>query len=259
VKLLKTVYIFLLILLGLSSQVFASGFAITTQGAKAVGMGTAFVATADDPSAVYYNPAGLAGLNDAAVYLGTTAMSPSTTFDNKTGAKEETEDQVFLPPHLCMAYPLRNLALGLGVYAPFGMGTRWSDTGLTRYLATDSESETININPTVAMRVRSWLMLGAGIDFMRSTVVMKKMVDQSSVGGGDAPFILDGNGDGWGYNAGIIIIPDKRLRLGASYRSEVKIDYNRTGASAVIRRGIIQDKRQNIHNISGCADHRGRF
>ncbi|MDQ2971238.1 MAG: hypothetical protein M3R34_08870, partial [Acidobacteriota bacterium] len=38
---------------------FPSGFQVMTQGAKATGMGLAFTAVADDPSAIFYNPAGL--------------------------------------------------------------------------------------------------------------------------------------------------------------------------------------------------------
>ncbi len=37
---------------------FGKVFTINEQGAKAVGMGGAFVAQADDPTAVYYNPLG---------------------------------------------------------------------------------------------------------------------------------------------------------------------------------------------------------
>lgn len=38
-------------------------------GAKAIGMGGAFVATADDPSAVFWNPAGLTGLKGTRAYV----------------------------------------------------------------------------------------------------------------------------------------------------------------------------------------------
>lgn len=204
---------------------FASGFRIEPQGAKAMGMGNAFVAMADDPSAIYYNPAGLAGLNEPALYLGATAVIPSTNFENTSGAGEATESQVFLPPHLYVIYPAHNMAFGLGVYAPFGLGTKWSETGLTRYQATESRIETVNVNPAIAIKVRPWLLFGAGLDYMRSKAVMEKMVDQSLVGGTDAPFSLEGDGYGWGYNAGLIIIPDERLRIGMSYRSAIKIDY----------------------------------
>ena len=38
---------------------FAGGFAANEQGAKASGMANAFSAQADDPTAVYFNPAGI--------------------------------------------------------------------------------------------------------------------------------------------------------------------------------------------------------
>ncbi|HAL87456.1 MAG TPA: aromatic hydrocarbon degradation protein, partial [Deferribacteraceae bacterium] len=54
----------------LPSAAFASGFAINEQGAKALGMGGAFAAQADDPTAVYYNPAGITQLEGTQVSLG---------------------------------------------------------------------------------------------------------------------------------------------------------------------------------------------
>ncbi|HYV40752.1 MAG TPA: hypothetical protein VEO02_03075, partial [Thermoanaerobaculia bacterium] len=38
---------------------FPSGFQLNTQGARAMGMGLAFTAVANDPSAIFFNPAGL--------------------------------------------------------------------------------------------------------------------------------------------------------------------------------------------------------
>ena len=44
------------------AMAFGSGFAINENGTKAVGMGGAFAATADDPTAIYFNPAGIVQL-----------------------------------------------------------------------------------------------------------------------------------------------------------------------------------------------------
>lgn len=222
-------YVFLFLLL-FSGTVSASGYKIDQQGSKALGMADAFVATADDPSAVYFNAAGLAGQREPALYLGVSALAPSTMFKNMAGAEEETNGEVFLPPHLYLAYPSGNITFGLGIYAPFGLGTKWRDAGLTRYQATESDVETLNINPAVAVRVKPWLLLGAGVDYMKSNASLKKMVDQSLAGGSDAKTVLEGDGDGWGYNAGVIIIPDERLRFGISYRSAIEVDYTGTAS-----------------------------
>ncbi|MCB0729721.1 MAG: PorV/PorQ family protein [Ignavibacteriae bacterium] len=45
----------------------AAPFLNISQGARAAGMGSAFVAVADDPSAIFWNPAGLARLNNHGV------------------------------------------------------------------------------------------------------------------------------------------------------------------------------------------------
>jgi len=59
----------LLVLLFTASTSFAAGFRLPEAGAKAMGMGFAFTAQADDPSAIYFNPAGLTQLK------GTTSSS----------------------------------------------------------------------------------------------------------------------------------------------------------------------------------------
>ena len=62
----------LLVLVLTASTSFAAGFRLPEAGAKAMGMGFAFTAQADDPSAIYYNPAGLTQLKGQNVMLGLT-------------------------------------------------------------------------------------------------------------------------------------------------------------------------------------------
>src|SRR5213075_3157024 len=52
----------------------AGGFAINEKGSKATAMGGAFAAFADDPSAMYYNPAGLGGNDKLTVMVGVTLI-----------------------------------------------------------------------------------------------------------------------------------------------------------------------------------------
>ena len=46
----------------LSENSYAIGFLLPNQDATAIGRGNAFAATADNPSAIYYNPAGISQL-----------------------------------------------------------------------------------------------------------------------------------------------------------------------------------------------------
>src|SRR5512143_3819169 len=62
----------LLVLLFAAASANAAGFRLPEAGAKAMGMGFAFTAQADDPSAIYFNPAGLTQLDGQNVMVGGT-------------------------------------------------------------------------------------------------------------------------------------------------------------------------------------------
>jgi long-chain fatty acid transport protein len=195
-------------------------------GAKAAGMGTAFVAIADDPSAIAHNAAGLTQLKSTNTYGGATAVIPSTKYESPSGESEETKFQVFFPPHLYVSSDLNteSLAVGLGVFSPFGIGGRdWSNNGPTRYISTESTIATITVNPAVAWQITPWLSTGFGGFYLYSVNTAERMVDQSMFGAGDGKFKLDADGDAWGYNFGILVSPLEEFSLGFAYRSKVNV------------------------------------
>ena len=68
------------------SNAFASGFQLNEQGARALAMGGAFAGLANDPSALYFNPAGITQLRGTNFYFGTTLIMPLGTYKTP-GAK----------------------------------------------------------------------------------------------------------------------------------------------------------------------------
>jgi long-chain fatty acid transport protein len=121
---------------------------------------------------------------------------------------------------------MEDLSFGIGIFSPFGLGTKWGKKGVVKFLATESKMETIVINPTVAWQVLPQLSVGVGVDYMYSKARLKKKVDQSSFGAGDGESMLDGDGDGWGFNIGALLTPFEKLSLGLAYRSGIKVDYD---------------------------------
>jgi long-chain fatty acid transport protein len=192
-------------------------------------MGTAFVAVADDPSAIAVNPAGLTQMTGTNIYGGDTLVVPSSIFKSPEGREEDTDFQIFYPPHLFVTSDpgTGDLRVGLGIFSPFGIGGRkWSDTGLTRYLSTESAIATLCINPTMAYRITPALSVGFGLEYMLSKTEAKRRVNQSVVGAADGEIELNALGDGWGYNLGILFTPQEQLSLGFAYRSRIKVEHH---------------------------------
>src|ERR1700678_825569 len=63
-----------------AGRVFGNGFGILNQDAFATARGQAFVATADNPSAIYYNPAGIAQLDGDNLRGGISGFDLNSTF-----------------------------------------------------------------------------------------------------------------------------------------------------------------------------------
>src|SRR6478672_11458006 len=99
-------------MLAMSASAFGSGFGLFEQGAKATAMGGAFVATADDPSAIFYNVAGIAQQRRAAVMAGATFINFSNEFigdPNDPAASGSTaayRRHTFIPPNGYLLVPI---------------------------------------------------------------------------------------------------------------------------------------------------------
>lgn len=150
---------------------------IQGQGTAASGMGNAFAAQADDPSALHYNPAGMTQLHGLQVMVGgllsggTTNFTSSTTGANSTGDRNGSLAWP-APGHLYITASLKDLgitafgdmALGVGVTIPFGSVSRYPEDGPLRFKTTFAAMPLMDIKPTLAYRVTPDLSLGLGAD-----------------------------------------------------------------------------------------------
>lgn len=224
-KLLRILFIVICIFCCLSALAYAGG---PIHGARAAGMGTAFIGLADDPSALLHNPAGITQLSGSQIYTGVTVLAPASEYSSAL-ADEKTKDQYFFPPHLYWTddFGSETLVFGLAMDAPFGIGGRqWNEQGATRYLSTENMIATIAVNPTVAWRVTPKLSLAGGVEYLYANMQMERMVDQSFVGADDGRARVETDGDGWGYNFGLLFRPNDFWQLGFAYRSKIQVDFS---------------------------------
>jgi long-chain fatty acid transport protein len=203
----------------------ATGFDLPDQDAFAVARGMAFVATADNPSAIYYNPAGLTQLEGHNVRLGVYGISLEPSYESPSGEDYENRDKLHAIPQFYYAYSMDQLPLsfGLGVYSPFGLSVEWpQDTGF-RTVGTQGALQYFTINPVVAVEILPNLSLGAGLTVNHAEIDLRQGLLWPTQANDRFRF----EGDGWdlGFNLGLLWKAHEKVRIGASFRSATTIDF----------------------------------
>src|SRR5690349_11824097 len=93
-------WMLLAVALTLPANLFAVGYRLPNQDPEAIARGDAFTATADNPSAIYYNPAGITQLDGDQVRAGIYIISADTEFTSTTGSKVHTDMAPQVVPQL---------------------------------------------------------------------------------------------------------------------------------------------------------------
>ena len=115
------------------------GIRIADQDPLATARGNAFVATADNPSAIYYNPAGITQLEGQNFRAGFYAITLHSAYTAQlTGTESDTKDEVQVAPQVFFVCSPKEqpLSYGLGFYSPYGLGLEWPDNTGIRTFAT---------------------------------------------------------------------------------------------------------------------------
>jgi long-chain fatty acid transport protein len=152
----------------------ASGFGPFELSARAAALGGAFAALADDASAVYYNPAGLAFSSGTMVrtniYYPRVALTaeypafPAPYHSNLGGLRTA---------HFVSTSLFNRIGLGIGVFTPNSMETEWPENWTGRGLSIHSKLNTLYIRPAIAVKISKFLSLGVGMDFISSSANWK--------------------------------------------------------------------------------------
>ena len=164
----------------------AGGFDIPDNGAQALGRGAAFVAKADDGTAIYYNPAGLARQRGTRLYAGGNLYLHSFEFqrsgsypDDPNNAATPWGDQpypvvnnaggAYFSPFLAMSTDFGSLdrfTVAAGVFSPPDVGNRTFPIAVrgapspSRYDFVQSAGSMYFPTVSAAYRVTPWLDVG---------------------------------------------------------------------------------------------------
>ncbi|WP_179953307.1 OmpP1/FadL family transporter [Desulfobotulus mexicanus] len=165
-------------------------------GAKATAMGGAFSAYADDPFAVYYNPAGLTQIKRPTLAFGAHIIEPDLEakgfhikgtkdprfLDEQGNPKNFTVKDEFptlVVPHLGFAMPITDrISMGVAAYAPWGLEVEWPgdrDKNPGVHSSYHSYYKRLAVTPTIAYKLNDQLSLGFGISIGQSKAGGKKI------------------------------------------------------------------------------------
>ena len=207
---------------------WGNGMRLASQDAFATARGEAFVATADNPAAIYYNPAGITQLPDWNLRSGVYGLYYDPTFSPPAGKANagntyHLKNQEAVAPQFFLTDSLSTVpvSFGLGIYAPYGGSISWpSDTGF-RTVGTESSLTYLRINPVVAVKWGEQLSMGAGVmvDYAKFRLEQGLSRFASPLANN---FRFSGDGYSVGYNVGVLWRPVAPLSVGMTFRSQTR-------------------------------------
>jgi len=206
----------------------ALGTRIPNQDPEAIARGNAFVATADNPSAIYYNPAGITQLDGVNAQFGTHIISINSTYEAPGGGTYHSKFGVQAVPEFYLTDKLKDypISLGFGIYAPYGLAIHWPDNVPFKMAGMQAALTYVSLNPVVAWKVCDQLSIAAGPTFNVAQVMFRQAVDPA----GDK-FQFHGDDHDFGYTAGLMWQPVEKWSFGANYHSATKMNFSGTSSA----------------------------
>lgn len=194
----------------------------------ATARGNAFTATADNPSAVFYNAAGLTQVEGTQVQGNVFAISLGYEFDGAAG--DERMDDDYQPvPSVFISHKFEDspISIGFGAYAPFALGTDWGSDAVFATPTTPSpfdpalrvpyaaDLQYVKYHAVVAWQATETLSLAAGLSFDDTSAKLKTNALE-----------FDGKDDTIGYSLSLLWQPNVHHSFGLNYQAKTEATYD---------------------------------
>jgi long-chain fatty acid transport protein len=252
---LATVVLVGLVAAGSAGRVESAGFALFEQGSKGNAVAGAFAATADDPSAMFYNPAGNAFVDRFTLEVGGFAiLRPTARFDGQSpypgdGYSASMSKSLYGIGHGYGVLPLSNsVKLSAGFWSPNGLGVPWENPNAFagRFISQRSDLRQIALSVQLAVKLSDSIAIGAGPEARITDVRLGENISavnpftQRVVDIAHVSVVSDGEPVKVGFAAGILVKPCERVRFGISYHSHMDVDLHGPAAFGQIPSGSPQ-------------------
>lgn len=188
-------------------------------------MGGAFTGLADDPSAIFYNPAGLIyQRNNFNFSIDGFYIWPTHEYTMSSGLKAQSKFNNPLPQIFFSYRTGPKITLGFGVYVPYaGGGVDWKKEDLGYPFK--SVMGIVSYTPTLAYQVDDKLSLGLNLNFYSGTLTLNTEMPPFG------PMNEEESGSGFSAGFGLMYHLSEKIRIGLSVRGPAKIKL--TGKTSV--------------------------
>jgi long-chain fatty acid transport protein len=212
----------------------ANPWDVTGFGARAIGMGGAFTALADDFSATYYNPAGLTARRKVHFGIGFQAALPALTIEQSRPdpARGAADPPTHAGITVGAVFPLgakidHRVAFGIGIYVPTKNLFRLDsvDPQTPQWYMHQALSDKLVIAPALAFRIADGFSLGVGLQVLADLagradfavdLVNRRLTRRNLLVDLDPSASL---------TAGLLLGPFAGFRFGVSYRGSLALSY----------------------------------
>jgi len=208
-------------LLLLTSALWSGGWNNTLMGIRALGIGAAFVGIADDPSAIFYNPAGLI-LQEQRLNFSISGIYIMPTHEySMNGVMATSHENTSIPQFFFTYKASERMTLGFGAYTPYATGgMNWQreqlGTPLKSYLGI------ISFTPSLSYRFSEQFSFGLNLNIYYS---MLEINTENETG---SPLKTKESGTSVSASFGLMYQPNEKWRLGLSVRGPATVTLSGT-------------------------------
>ncbi len=213
-------FVLILSLLLWGGPVYAGGLSTPGQGSRALSMGGAFTAVADDGAAIYYNPAGMSQIDGTLIEAGIALLYPKITYTMPNGAAENSTKSAIGPTLFITHRIADRFSAGLGIYTPYARDAEFSDDLANGFPSQQSKMVRTDFSMVISYKISNTVSMGGGL------IIGYSQVDQS-IPAGPALRINDKmEGIGYGGIAGLLWRVNEYLKAGVTYRTRMSVDHD---------------------------------
>jgi long-chain fatty acid transport protein len=223
---------------------FGGGYQVGLHGIRNTGMGLIGTSLSYDASSLFYNPGGAAFVNEKWSFsAGVSLIMARGTFQAKDVNYQATlKHELNTPFYFYAAFkPTKNLSVGIAVNTPYGNSLTWQDDAgenwMGRYLIKDISFKAITYQPTISYKFKDIFGIGVGLVYATGTVDMNKAIAFQNASG-DGSLHVKGSTSSFGFNAGIMVHPEKGWSIGLDYRSKIEMSVKGADATFTVPQSL---------------------